>query len=169
MENLDRSSIVTFVQFFEMEDSCIIVIDFSGNIFLYQRKAHAIEWETASISSIYTENFLPGGWDVFSFSRGKGTKPSCSALLWEKAPGVAPGESGARIEMWAPWMVTEGPWNEGKIHAWSGKRGTSDWESCSGRSGVRKEILALVLFAYVDLKYTEGSSGKQRGRRELSE
>lgn len=65
MGNLDRSSIVTFVQFFEVEDSRIIVIDFCGNIFLYQRKTHAIERQTASTSSIYTENFLHGGWDAF--------------------------------------------------------------------------------------------------------
>lgn len=28
---------------------------------------------------------------LFSFSRGKGTKPRCSALLWEEASGLAPG------------------------------------------------------------------------------
>lgn len=91
-----------------MEDSCIIVIDFCGNIFLYQRKAHAIERQTASISSIYTENFLPGGWDDFLlFQRQRYQTQLLSSAVGGSAWSDSR-SSGARIEMSVTWMVTEG-------------------------------------------------------------
>lgn len=128
-----------------MEDSCIIVIDFCGNIFLYQRKAHAIERETASISSIYTENFLPGRWNGFLLFQSQRYQTQLLSSAFGGSAWSGSGGSDARIEMWASRMATEGAWNEGKIHAWRGKHDTSDWDSCSGRSGVREEVLALAL------------------------
>lgn len=76
-----------------MEDTCIIVIDFCENKFMYQRKGHAMERETAPISSIYTEMFLPEGWaapELFFCSRDKGIGPVCSVVSWAEESGPAP-------------------------------------------------------------------------------